>query len=93
MQQHTFRLTVGLNEGTESIEEPAVATGGARKRNYSCGSASLANLLSFFLFCSFRQKMTCTGQAPCETSPRSVTTTLVVYLDEAGEPVFASNVT
>ena len=37
-------------------------------------------LLSFFLFCSFRQKMTCTGHAPVETSPESVTTTLEVYL-------------
>lgn len=40
----------------------------------------VTDLFSFFLFCSFKQKMTWTGQAPCETSPRSVTTTLVVYL-------------
>ena len=37
-------------------------------------------LLSFFLFCSFKQKIICTGHAPCETSPVSVTTTLEVYL-------------
>lgn len=40
-------------------------------------------LLSFFLFCSLRQKIICTGQEPCETSPESVTTTLEVYLATA----------
>lgn len=37
-------------------------------------------LLSFFLFCSFRQKMIWTGQAPEDTSPLELTTTWDVYL-------------
>jgi len=37
-------------------------------------------LLSFFLFCSLRQKRTWIGHNPWDTSPVSVTTTLVVYL-------------
>lgn len=37
-------------------------------------------LLSFFLFCSFKQKIICTGQDPIEVSPLAVQITLVVYL-------------
>lgn len=72
--------TVRLNEWSKSIEEPAVTviiselTLSIPSSEYSC------YLFNFFLFCSLRQKIICTGHAPCETSPFSVTTTFDVYL-------------
>ena len=40
-------------------------------------------LFNFFLFCSLRQKIICTGHEPADTSPAAVTTTWEVYLNNA----------